>query len=324
MFILPKMNIKREIEKMEEEVIIESVGGGISYKMGQLISYFKEMGWKKILMIVIVAVVVLGGGYLIYKYFFKKKQIENPEKHEENKGAVASLLSELNATDSEEKEEEKPPVNVENTSLYPYFDVEIGDEEAGRIVFQMLDDEAPKTCRNFRHLCGKNIMNNSKRPSYQGVPFHRIIRDFMIQGGDITNGDGTGGYSIYGEKFADENLSMEHNQPGLLSMANAGPNSNGSQFFITTKEAPWLNGKHVVFGIVMKGMDVVKRLEDVETDENDTPRVRCRIAKSGLMTQKEFDKMEVNTDVKMEIGEIPEVEESDLVFPETVSPPIDD
>ena len=107
-------------------------------------------------------------------------------------------------------------------------------------------------------------------------------------------------------------------------MANAGPNSNGSQFFITTKEAPWLNGKHVVFGIVMKGMEIVQRLENVETDDEDKPRITCRIAKSGLMTQKEFDQMEINKKVEMEIKEIPEVKDSDLVFPETVSPPIDD
>jgi cyclophilin family peptidyl-prolyl cis-trans isomerase len=309
---------------MEEAIeVTETVcKGGCPIDYTSAMSFFKNMDWKKILMIAIVAIVVLGGGYLIYKYFFKKKTIENPEKHKENKDAVSSLLSEL--TSSDEKEEEKPPVNVENTALYPYFDVEINDENVGRIIFQMLDDEAPKTCRNFRHLCGKNILNNSKRPSYQGVPFHRIIKDFMIQGGDITNGDGTGGYSIYGEKFEDENLTMEHNQPGLLSMANAGPNSNGSQFFITTKEAPWLNGKHVVFGIVMKGMEIVQRLENVQTDDEDKPRIRCRISKSGLITQKEFDQMEINKKVEMEIREIPEVRDSDLVFPETVSPPIDD
>jgi peptidyl-prolyl cis-trans isomerase B (cyclophilin B) len=278
-----------------------------------------KMDWKRILLMALVAIVVLGGGYLIYKYFFKKK-IENPEKHQENKEAVSSLLKELES----DEEERTPPVNVENTALYPYFDVEMEGDKAGRIVFQMFDDEAPKTCRNFRHLCGKNIMNNSKRPSYQGVPFHRIIKDFMIQGGDITNGDGTGGYSIYGEKFEDENLNMEHNQPGLLSMANAGPNTNGSQFFITTKEAPWLNGKHVVFGIVMKGMDVVQKLENVETDEQDVPRLRCRILKSGLMTKKEFDQMDINKEVKMEIREIPEVKDSDIIYPNEVSMPIDE
>ncbi|KAJ8297819.1 hypothetical protein KUTeg_024350 [Tegillarca granosa] len=171
--------------------------------------------------------------------------------------------------------------NEENPRAF--FDVEIGGEEIGRIVFELFKHKVPKTAENFRALCTgeKGIGKTTNLPlHYKGCPFHRIIKDFMIQGGDFSNKDGTGGESIYGEKFEDEGFHFEHDKPGYLSMANAGPNTNGSQFFITTKDCNHLNGKHVIFGKVLKGMGVVRELEDVEK-EGEKPVKLCVISDCG-------------------------------------------
>ena len=227
------------------------------------------MDLRKVLIILLIAIVVGGGGYLAWKYFFKKKTV------------ILETL-EMPVLNNSSHELIPKPINFEDTSSNPYFDISVNNEHIGRVIFQLFDDDVPKTCKNFRYLCSHGLFNKST-PSYQDTSFHRVIKDFMIQGGDITRGDGTGGYSMYGENFEDENFNLTHNQPGMLSMANAGANTNNSQFFITTKKTPWLDNKHVVFGIIISGFDLVGKIENVEVDEKSKPLNDITITKCGLL-----------------------------------------
>jgi cyclophilin family peptidyl-prolyl cis-trans isomerase len=159
-----------------------------------------------------------------------------------------------------------------------YFDITIDGQPAGRITFELFADVVPQTAKNFLALCVGH-----EAGTYAGSGFHRVIPQFMLQGGDFTNHNGTGGRSIYGHKFPDENFTLKHTTPGLLSMANAGPNTNGSQFFITTVKTSWLDGKHVVFGKVIGGMDLVTRIEGLGTPSG-KPNAKIVIAKSGQLS----------------------------------------
>ncbi|KAG6037571.1 cyclophilin peptidyl-prolyl cis-trans isomerase Cyp2 [Claviceps citrina] len=158
-----------------------------------------------------------------------------------------------------------------------FFDVSANGSPLGRITFKLFDDVVPKTAANFRALA-----TGEKGIGYAGSTFHRVIPQFMLQGGDFTNHNGTGGVSIYGEKFADENFQLKHDKPGLLSMANAGPNTNGSQFFVTTVVTSWLDGKHVVFGQVIDGMDIVRKIETFGSQSGKTQK-KITIDKCGTL-----------------------------------------
>lgn len=180
-----------------------------------------------------------------------------------------------------------------------FFDISIGRRDKGRVVFKLFHDQCPKTCENFKCLCTgeKGLGKKSGKPlHYKGTRFHRVVRNFIIQGGDITDGNGKGGDSIYDGSFVDENLTLVHDEPFLLSMANRGPDTNRSQFFITTKEAPHLDGKHVVFGKVVSGFDVIKDIENREVDSNSRPIEEILIRDCGQVAIREDIQKSVSSD----------------------------
>ena len=164
-----------------------------------------------------------------------------------------------------------------------FFDVTIGGVPSGRIKFELFADETPKTAENFRQMCTGEFMRGSRPAGYLKTPVHRVIKEFMIQGGDILKGDGTGCISIYGESFPDENFNLRHSGPGLLSMANSGPDTNGSQFFVTCGKCDWLDGKHVVFGKVLDAtsMMVVHKIENVQAGADSKPKLPVMISQCG-------------------------------------------
>ena len=202
----------------------------------------------------------------------KKPKNENLQKSstEEIINDKSKEINELqNELRNEDKDEKK---NV-------YLDIQINKKDIFRIELELYDDIVPKTCANFRSLCEQKM--------YQKSIFHRIIKDFMVQGGDFTKGNGTGGRSIYGESFNDENFNIKHDKKGILSMANRGPNTNNSQFFIIYEPQPSLDNKHVAFGCIKKGFDVLDKLNSMVTDYNNKPASECMIVDSGTIVQKE-------------------------------------
>ena len=190
--------------------------------------------------------------------FIKQNDIINEEEYISSENAL-----------SNNSEEQTHDINLS----YVYFDILIDKIPQGRIVIALFDEIVPKTTKNFKELCLKK---------YKGSIFHRVIKGFMIQGGDFTEGTGRGGYSIYGEKFEDENFKIKHDDKGVVSMANSGPDTNGSQFFITTDSTPHLNGKHVVFGKVIEGYNIVEKIENLHTNQFDIPIKSVEIGDSGL------------------------------------------
>jgi len=169
------------------------------------------------------------------------------------------------------------------TNPVVFFDICIGTMEVGRMIMELYADVVPKTAENFRQFCTGEIKKDGLPIGFKGCTFHRVIKDFMIQGGDFINGDGTGCTSIYGSAFEDENFTLTHDVPGLLSMANSGPNTNGCQFFVTCAKCDFLDGKHVVFGRLIDGLLVMRKIENVPSGPNNKPKIPVNISQCGQL-----------------------------------------
>eukprot|EP00937_MAST-01D_sp_MAST-1D-sp2_P005486 g5486.t1 len=221
----------------------------------------------------------------------KKLKAALAAEKERTRSAGNRMAAAFSSLYADQKDIPPPPPPFEGPLPKCFFDMTIGGEAAGRIEFELFADVVPKTAENFRALCtGEKGEGKSGKPlHYKGSAFHRCIKGFMLQGGDFTNGNGTGGESIYGEKFEDENFERTHDVKGLLSMANAGPGTNGSQFFITTSTPAHLNGKHVVFGRVTKGYDLVEKIEAEPTAAGDRPERDVVIADCGEIAAEAAD-----------------------------------
>ncbi len=204
-----------------------------------------------------------------------KKIKSNKIKKEIDISKSTQIIKEIPQEMIKKNKQDKPiEIKPKKDSNLVYIEVEINGVVIGKIIIKLFDKIVPKTSNNFRKLC--------ETKKYVTSPFHRIIKDFMLQSGDFTNYNGTGGKSIYGKQFEDENFKLNHDRPYLLSMANSGPNTNGSQFFITTTETPHLDGLHVVFGEVIDGFEIVKKLNITKTDSDDKPIDNIVISDCGI------------------------------------------
>ena len=211
----------------------------------------------------------------------KRREETNNQRKKFSKNLLSNKLYE----EKDNKNPVDPPEESNPENPVVFMDIKIGSNEKKRVQFELFKDKVPSTAENFRCLC-----TGEKKLTYKGSVFHRVVKGFAIEGGDYQNGDGTGGQSVYGEKYTDETFYYGHTKKGLISMTNFGKNKFGSQFFITLRETSWFNGKHIVFGRVTKGMEVIEEMENIETDGNDKPQTKIVIENCGeLKDSKEID-----------------------------------
>ena len=208
---------------------------------------------------------------IVEKVSEKYLQENNSQKSDNSKKLDNS--QKLDNLDKKSNEIKKNDIQSKNSNIY--LDLQINDSKIDRIEIELYDNIVPKTANNFRSLC--------KQKMYAGCQFHRIVKNFMIQGGDFTKNNGKGGRSIYGETFEDENFKVKHDKPGIISMANKGPNTNNSQFFMLFKPATHLDNKHVAFGIITKGLDILNKYQLIPTDYNNKPASKCIIKDCGIL-----------------------------------------
>ena len=235
--------------------------------------FFKKIMTKEGMLVGLIVCLII---YVGYRYYQKYQQ-----KSIKDEAAGAPIIEGMESA-SKQVMPAAPVVKKDGV----YFDLAVGEKDVGRIEMELFKDTVPKTCKNFEGLCVGTQDEKTGRvfKPYMGTVFHRLIPGFMVQGGDYENGDGTGGECIWGGKFEDEGFEGgTHSGAGMLSMANAGPNTNGSQFFITLGDASHLDGKHVVFGRVSKGMEIVERLAQIRTDDNDRPLMDVMIIDCGRL-----------------------------------------